>query len=119
MENIDWNDPASICDAVLNFESDDPNVNEAVDNIDHSDPTSFFRTMGAGQPGRMLMPEFADAKTVRRRSTIMSNQIFSDWTTLRQITDRHQATIQKRWAKKTKNQRTQILLSAWPNMASA
>ncbi|WOO76897.1 uncharacterized protein LOC62_01G000510 [Vanrija pseudolonga] len=35
---------------------------------------------------------------------------------LSDIVQRHEATIQKRWAKKTKAQRLRILLSAWPNM---
>ena len=43
--------------------------------------------------------------------------ISTDFLRLRTILGRYEPTLQKRWLKKTKDQRTKLLLSAWPNMA--
>lgn len=43
-----------------------------------------------------------------------SNKIFASYHDLRAILERHEATIQKRWAKKGKTQRQAILVKAWP-----
>lgn len=40
------------------------------------------------------------------------------WLTLPQTVTRHEATVQKRWLKKTRRQRLSILLDAWPAMAA-
>ncbi|KAK2602954.1 hypothetical protein N8I77_009448 [Diaporthe amygdali] len=47
-----------------------------------------------------------------------SNSIFDSYHALRAILERHEATIQKRWTKKSKSQRQAILTKAWPNMAT-
>ena len=52
------------------------------------------------------------AEEVRRQAKDTSTQIFDDWDLLERVLDRHEATIYKRWAKKTKNQRVDILLRA-------
>jgi len=51
----------------------------------------------------------------RERST----EALSSWNKLRQILERHEDVIRKRWMKKTKTQRTAIVLKAWPNMSPA
>lgn len=51
----------------------------------------------------------------RRLARDRSSRIFANYHELRNILDRHEATIQKRWAKKSKTQRKAILLKAWPN----
>jgi hypothetical protein len=48
----------------------------------------------------------------------MAAQIFSDWERLNAILDRHQAMIYKRWAKKPRKQRVEVLLAAWPKMSA-
>ncbi|KAF9276006.1 hypothetical protein BGZ74_003785 [Mortierella antarctica] len=45
-----------------------------------------------------------------------TKNIFDDWTLLNHIIQRHEATIQKRWLKKSRDQRRNTLLHAWPNM---
>lgn len=55
---------------------------------------------------------------VRRQQRRYADQIFDDWSTLHEIIQRHEALIQKRWTKKSKQQRQKILLEAWPNMAA-
>lgn len=54
---------------------------------------------------------------VRREAKKRAGNILSDWFTLNQILRRHEATIQKRWLKKTSGRRRENLLSVWPAMA--
>jgi hypothetical protein len=53
---------------------------------------------------------------VRKLCKERSRAIFASYDRLGRILDRHEPTIQKRWTKKTKQQRLQVLLAAWPNM---
>jgi hypothetical protein len=53
---------------------------------------------------------------VRKEARELSQKILSDWKLLNSIIERHEAVIQKRWVKKTKERRKKILLSACPNM---
>ncbi|KAJ1712176.1 hypothetical protein NYO67_5650 [Aspergillus flavus] len=66
------------------------NSEAGLDGIDWNDPASALKAIGAGGPGKPC-----------RRKTIIQ---------------RHEATIQKRWSKKTRQQRLNVLLSAWPDM---
>ncbi|KAI5859433.1 hypothetical protein GGS23DRAFT_585385 [Durotheca rogersii] len=47
----------------------------------------------------------------------MAKAIFKNWDLLRVILERHEATIQKRWIKKSKPKRRATLLAAWPKMS--
>lgn len=62
------------------------------------------------------IPKLASPDDVRRESKARSASIFASHSNLRGILVRHEATIQKRWTKKTRTQRQAILLKAWPNM---
>lgn len=55
---------------------------------------------------------------IRREARCRSRRLCASHNELRAILERHEATIQKRWAKKTKAQRQAILLKLWPNMAT-
>ncbi|KAI3394243.1 hypothetical protein diail_2984 [Diaporthe ilicicola] len=59
-----------------------------------------------------------DPAKAQRLAQDMSSRIFACHRDLHAILERHELTIQKRWAKKTKAQRQAILLEAWPNMAA-
>ncbi|KAK5720429.1 hypothetical protein LTR17_014986 [Elasticomyces elasticus] len=61
-------------------------------------------------------PQFPSAEEVRLEARQRSEAIFEHRHTLNVILDRHEATIQKRWLKKTKPQRRRMLLAAWPGM---
>lgn len=50
----------------------------------------------------------------RGNVNIHSETIFAQYITLKEILDRHKETIQKRWTQKSRQQRLQILLKAWP-----
>ncbi|CAG7937538.1 unnamed protein product [Penicillium salamii] len=94
------------------YDAPDP----AIDNIDWNDPSSFFKALNAGGPGGLPMPAFKSPAEVRKEATARSDGIFTTHETLRRILERHEATIQKRWLKKTRQQRLKILLNAWPDM---
>ncbi|KAK4236499.1 hypothetical protein C8A03DRAFT_16841 [Achaetomium macrosporum] len=66
-------------------------------------------------PGFPMPPTMTPDK-VRQLCKERSASIFANHDRLRRILDRHESTIQKRWTKKTKQQRLQILLDGWPNM---
>ncbi|KAF9272569.1 hypothetical protein BGZ68_002299, partial [Mortierella alpina] len=69
--------------------------------------------------GRLPQPAgFPTPAEVRREARQRVTKIFKDWNLLNHIVQRHEATIQKRWLKKTREQRKSILLRAWPNMAT-
>ncbi|WAO94751.1 Hypothetical protein NCS54_01234900 [Fusarium falciforme] len=59
------------------------------------------------------------AAEVRREAEGNTCEIFAAHDTLSKIIQRHEATIQKRWSKKTRQQRLQILLNAWPGMSAS
>ncbi|KAH8804452.1 hypothetical protein F5884DRAFT_796055 [Xylogone sp. PMI_703] len=92
------------------YDSDD---DHDFSNIDFNDPASFMRAIGgSGLP----IPKLMSPTDVRREAMERSRNIFAHHDKLREILKRHEATIQKRWSKKTKKQRLKILLEAWPDM---
>ncbi|KAL2127232.1 hypothetical protein VTI74DRAFT_11063 [Chaetomium olivicolor] len=95
------------------FPDDSPRPND----INWDDPLSFFRYLNAGEPGHLPMPKLMEPSQVRQLCKQRSNCIIANHDRLRRILERHESTIQKRWTKKTKHQRLQILLDGWPNMA--
>ncbi|KAK4223619.1 hypothetical protein QBC38DRAFT_487309 [Podospora fimiseda] len=81
------------------------------------DPLEFFRTLRATNPS-IPIPVLVSPAEARRQAQQRATNIVKQWKTLRAVLDRHEATIQKRWAKKSRAQRLKILLDAWPNMPS-
>ncbi|KAF4989774.1 hypothetical protein FDECE_14598 [Fusarium decemcellulare] len=77
---------------------------------DWSDPAKFFRSIG--QP----VPEMLSPAETRAKAEARAKAIFGNYEQLQRILERHEATIQKRWTKKTMQQRIKILLQAWPDM---
>ncbi|KAH7142916.1 hypothetical protein B0J13DRAFT_51700 [Dactylonectria estremocensis] len=84
--------------------------NDALESIDWNDPASFMAAMGGPIPVCLSPIE------VRQEATKRSRNIFATYETLSKILERHEGTVQKRWTKKTRRQRLQILLKAWPDM---
>ena len=76
------------------------------------DPASFFAQMNLPQPA-----SFPTFENIAQESHDRCTKIFSDWTTLNTILERHEELLRKRWIKrKTQEQRRKLLLEAWPNM---
>ncbi|KAF2966549.1 hypothetical protein GQX73_g7027 [Xylaria multiplex] len=81
-----------------------------VDWVGNSDPFGIFASRG------MAAPKMPPPSEVRREASNRSTNIFTHHKKLLSILERHEATIQKRWEKKTRTQRLSILLQAWPDM---
>lgn len=69
----------------------------------------------------MTTLEVASGKAItvdegRSRARAFSNDLFTNWHLLNAILKRHEETIYRRWAKKSKTQRTHLLLAVWPKM---
>ncbi|RWA07322.1 hypothetical protein EKO27_g7783 [Xylaria grammica] len=56
---------------------------------------------------------------VRKEAHARSRNVFASYETLRAILFRHELTIQKRWSKKTRQQRQKVLLDTWPDMPAS
>ncbi|KAK9239237.1 hypothetical protein V1525DRAFT_56644 [Lipomyces kononenkoae] len=83
--------------------------------VDFNDPAAFAKLLGRGS--KLPIPVYKAPADVRREAKEMSSKIFTNFHILREILMRHEAAIQKRWAKKTRQQRLKILVDAWPGMA--
>ncbi|KAB8075126.1 hypothetical protein BDV29DRAFT_172510 [Aspergillus leporis] len=110
--------PFAYRDIVSEWEQEnglDPYIpDEIVDSIDWDDPMSFFR-----QTGMPLPPSTPKPAEVRKEARERATNILRDWSLLHRIIERFEATIQKRWLKRTREQRKKLLLSAWPNMPAS
>lgn len=65
------------------------------------------------------IPTFPTPNEVQTEAQDRAQKIFADWNTLNAILQRYEELLRKRWAKKTREQRKKILLTAWPNMPAA
>ncbi|KAI1139329.1 hypothetical protein F5Y05DRAFT_424959 [Hypoxylon sp. FL0543] len=81
-----------------------------ISTLDFSNPETMSQLFGPKFKAQSLA-------SVRHEAKETSTNIFTSYHMLHEIIIRHEATIRKRWAKKTKQQRLKILLSAWPGMA--
>ncbi|GAP89947.2 hypothetical protein SAMD00023353_4400550 [Rosellinia necatrix] len=77
--------------------------------MDSFDPDAFVKEMCP--EARMPSPT-----EVRTQAEERSESIYASYHLLREILVRHESTIQKRWIKKTRQQRQKILLDHWPGM---
>ncbi|KAI0135118.1 hypothetical protein F4814DRAFT_399921 [Daldinia grandis] len=80
------------------------------EDLDWSDPNAFIKQFDPSIP-------IASPAQVRQEAQARSNNVFGSYVNLRDILMRHEAVIQKRWNKKTRQQKQKILLDAWPDMA--
>lgn len=83
------------------------------DQIDWSNPEAAFDAMGIGQPGGLRMPQIISARACRDQAQTRSVSIYQNYELLNAIVVRHEATLQNRWKKKTKEARRKIVQIAW------
>jgi hypothetical protein len=100
----------------------DPAYDDSDDELDEalqsSDPRALFEQLGLGKPGGIPLPSsFPTPQEVRSKARALSEKVLINWKLLNNVIERHEATIQKRWMKKTKEKRKKILLTAWPEMS--
>lgn len=78
-------------------------------------PTNPFEARPAyNKPFSRPLVSHLQPVDAQRLARNRSSKIFSSFNELRDILERHEATIQKRWRKKSNKQRQAILLKAWP-----
>lgn len=107
-------DPSGLGHSLFDLDnSDNSDDLEEFKNTDFSNPEAFFSKIGLPQPSSFPTPT-----DVRRQAFERSTEVLSSWMTLQKILDRHEEMLRKRWTKKSKAQRKEILLTAWPNMPS-
>ncbi|KAJ8119200.1 hypothetical protein ONZ43_g3808 [Nemania bipapillata] len=78
--------------------------------VSNSDPFGIFASRG------MAPPRIPRPSEVQQEAKDRSTKIFAYYEKLHGILERHEATIRKRWEKKTRTQRLGVLLQAWPDM---
>ncbi|KPI41029.1 uncharacterized protein AB675_8031 [Cyphellophora attinorum] len=79
--------------------------------IDENNLSSLYKKVAnlCGHPTPVLIT----LKEVKLKSSALSKSIFQNWRLLNSILQRHEAVIQKRWRKRSVEQRRKVLLSAW------
>src|SRR5690554_3709256 len=112
-DKADWLDCDDGSDDVSHDKS--PDQSEVEDSAAEENPAAFFDAVNARNPN-LPIPILKTAREVRAEARERSRTIAHTYRGLRAIVQRHEATIQKRWAGKTRQQRLRILLGAWPNM---
>lgn len=81
------------------------------------DPTIAIKEMVKDNPSleKFKLTTFEQVHPVVKERT---KSIFNDFPRLRAILGKYESILQKRWCKKSPEQRRKMLLSAWPGMAS-
>lgn len=75
----------------------------------------------SGDYGALSLPAPSSLPTpekVRQEAKERSTEVLTHWNRLRQILERHEDVIRKRWMKKSKVHRSKIILQAWPGMSA-
>ena len=84
------------------------------DSLWSDDPKEFFKNMGMPMP-----PSFPTPEEVRSQLQARSKAIFLHWNLLKNIIERHESHIQKRWLKKTKEKRKEMLVQVFPDISTS
>lgn len=79
----------------------------------YEDPNAMMRALHADGLSNLPIPELGNPDEVRKEALARSMNVFKSYDILRNVLDRHEATIQKRWLKKGKEQRRKLIVEAW------
>ena len=82
-----------------------------------NDAAAFWSQEGSA--GSLISSSFPLPEEVRSEAQARSKKIFEQWDLLKCIIERYESTIQKRWTKKTRNKRKEVLFCAWPDIATS
>lgn len=85
----------------------------ALQDEDWSNPQNFLKMI---TPNGIALPTVMTPNEARREAGERTTRLFADYHLLHDILERHEATVQRRWAKKSRAQKLAILLAAWPEM---
>ena len=87
-----------------------------VTDLMRGDPTTAYSDHYEDNPG--IRPcDVVTLAQVKSTTEKYVEEIFNNLSRLRDLLDRHETALQRRWSKKTNAQRKKLLLSAWPDMA--
>ena len=93
-------------------------IKSVPDDVDWDDPVAALDALGIGTTGsKVPRPKIVSPEELHTQARELSGKIFDHYERLQAILQRHESTIQKRWAKKTRKQRREVLLDCWPNMS--
>ena len=107
-----------VWDHIMNDPQYDSSDNEVDEALQSGDPRAIFDQLGLGRPGGIPLPSsFPTPEEVRSKARALSEKVLDNWGFLNNIIERHEVTIQRRWMKKTREQRKKVLLATWPSMA--
>ncbi|KAK0744793.1 hypothetical protein B0T21DRAFT_358403 [Apiosordaria backusii] len=84
--------------------------------VDFNNPSRFAELLGPNSA--LPIPVFKSPGDVRKETRERSQTIHETYNTLHAIVTRHEETIQKRWVKKSGQQRRKVLLECWPGMSA-
>jgi hypothetical protein len=88
------------------------------DEFGNFSPRKMLESLNYGKPGGPPMPEFLTIDEFFNWSKVATEKLFDEWTSLKSIVERPELVLQKRWMKKTTKSRKELLLKAWPEMAT-
>ncbi|TKX27448.1 hypothetical protein C1H76_0285 [Elsinoe australis] len=83
--------------------------------FDPADEIALLSQMINPSTGAPFFFHYESVEAVRKEASSRSQQIWKNWHLLNDILARHEATVQKRWRKKSIQARQKLLLSAWPD----
>ena len=104
-----------VLDEIMNNPAYGPSGSDDED-VGANDPLRWLKLAGLGKPGAPPLPRLLSPHQVRSQALPLSQEILNLWAKLHRIVANWDTTMQKRWLKKTKEQRKKILLGAWPGM---
>jgi hypothetical protein len=81
------------------------------------DTKGKFEWMNSRYP-MIPVPAFPSIHQVSNEATKRSSCIFRDWERLHKVLTTHEDVLREHWVKKTPGQRKEVLLTAWPSMAT-
>ncbi|RAK81302.1 uncharacterized protein BO72DRAFT_518830 [Aspergillus fijiensis CBS 313.89] len=85
-------------------------------NLDWGDATALMATLTVACSNKGPKSTARSESEIRQEAEARSETIYTSYDTLHRILERHEATISKRWLKRTRQQRLKVLLEAWPDM---
>ena len=74
--------------------------------------------LNASPDPNLPVRQVLSAAEVEAAASKLSEKVFEHWHKLRNVLEQHESVLQKRWIKKSHEQRKRVLLTAWPDMAA-
>ena len=106
-----------ISDEIMTNPAYNPSNAGGSDDLWSDDPREFMERLSAGGTSFPMPCSYPTPKEVRSKLQARSKSIFVHWNLLKNIVERYESVIQKRWLKKTKEKRKEMLLQVFPDIS--